>query len=276
LIALRAVQRPEARVLISGARSHAKDQEAPKQNFVLNFMKAVLLKRRFQEAAMLVTLLLISSHHSFSQDIATSYISTQALTTGNILRTYDSRFKGSLGDVKLFEQYVPGKLYMSQGQVIELEVVNYDAFSDELLVKRGGKEMVVSTPMVRRFVLQQDDGDTLCFVRMARPDGKDGFYQKLAAYPNVGVYKRIYKTVSQPPTDQYIPDRSYAEIKRREQLVLIGKAIPLTEFKNKKTLLSHFPQHQSAIEKYIKEEKIDFKDDSDLRKLFYFIDQQLN
>ena len=238
-------------------------------------MQAKVANKTLLRAAMFVVVL-FTSGYSFSQDINTTYISTQALTTGNILRTYDSRFKGSMGDVKLFEEYVPGKLYMSQGQVLELEVVNYDAFSGELLVKKGGKEMVVSTPMVRRFVLQKEDGDTLCFVRMTGSDGKDGFYQKLAAYPNIGVYKRIYKTVSQPPTDQYIPDRSYAEIKRKEQLVLVGKGIALTEFRNKKTLLSHFPAQQSALEKYIKAEKIDFKDDADLTKLFYFIDQQLN
>ena len=58
---------------------------------------------------------------------------------------------------------------------------------------------------------------------------------------------------------------------QEEKLFFIVEGQPLKELKNRKALLAQFPDHEESLEKYMKKQKTDFKDDQDLRDLFAYL-----
>lgn len=191
---------------------------------------------------------------------------------GSMFRSFDNRFKGTEGSVMLFDNYIEGVIYMSMGKMIKHNQVNYDAYKGDLLIKREGKEFVVTMNQVRRFVLINDEGDSLKFTKQIGPDAKVGFYQELARYPKVGLYKKMSKVLIEPTYQgAYSPGKNYAEFVEEQKLMVYQPGRPLGEFKNKNSFLAQFPDHRPAIASYCKENKIDFKNEDSLKKLIGYI-----
>lgn len=201
----------------------------------------------------------------------------QALASANsMFQSFDNRLKGVKGGITLLEEYVPGRIQMSKGQVVNHNQMNYDAYNDELLVIRNNQETVVTAAMVNHFVLSAD-GDTLHFTRFVGPDGKIGFFQKMGGSGSkAGFYKKCYKELREPDyKGAYSQGRNYAEFIPAYKYFVHVKGKKLTEFKNRKTFLQHFPEQEQALEDFIGREDIDFKDESDLNRLFTYLNETL-
>ncbi|WP_254169539.1 hypothetical protein [Chryseosolibacter histidini] len=222
----------------------------------------------------MVILLTSSFCHGQSNTPAESQADLQALASGNAMfQSFDHRFKGVQGGITLLERYAPGKIRMSRGQLVSYDQVNYDAFNDELLVLRDSQETMVTATMVRYFVLSVN-GDTAHFVRLAGPEGKMGYFQKMINGSKVGFYKKYYRELQQPDyKGAYSQGRDYAEFIARHKYFIHQKGKKLIEFKNRKTFLENFPEHEEKLETFIKQEKTDFKDEADLRKLFLYLNE---
>jgi hypothetical protein len=200
----------------------------------------------------------------------------QSLVEGNaVFRSFDDRYKGVKGGITLLENWVPGTITMNKGQVLNHDKVNYDAYNGELIILRNNQEAVVSLMMVQSFVLKHVD-DTLHFARLLGVEGKPGFFQKVTAHGKVVLYKKIYKTLVEPDyKGAYSAGRDYAEFLQEEKLFFMVDGEPLKELKNRKAFLSTFPDQEEALEKFIRKEKTDFKDEQDLRDLFAYLNQIL-
>jgi hypothetical protein len=198
----------------------------------------------------------------------------QALASSNsMFQSFDHRYKGIKGGITLLEDYVPGKIRMFKGPVVNYDKVNYDAYGDELLVLRDNNETIVTATMVRHFVLSVN-GDTAHFARLAGPEGKLGFFQKMIDGRKVGFYKKIYKELKEPDyKGAYSQGREYSEFISRHKYFVHEKGKKLSEFKNRKTFLQHFPEQEKALEDFIRREKIDFKEEADLKKLFLYLNE---
>jgi hypothetical protein len=198
----------------------------------------------------------------------------QALASANsMFQSFDNRFKGVKGGITLLEEYVPGKITMSKGRVVNHNQVNYDAYNDELLVLRDNQETIVTASLVKHFVLWVN-GDTAHFTRFVGPEGKMGFFQKMGGGSKAGFYKKVYKELREPDyKGAYSQGRQYAEFIPAHKYFVHLKGKKLTEFRNRKTFLQHFQEHEKALEDFIKREDIDFKDEADLKKLFSFLNE---
>lgn len=171
------------------------------------------------------------------------------------------------------EHFVPGKIRMAKGQIVHYDQVNYDAYNDDLLVLRDGQETIVRASMVRYFVLPVN-GDTAHFARLAGPEGKLGFFQKMIDGNKIGFYKKIYRELKEPDyKGAYSQGRDYAEFIPRHKYFIHEKGKKLIEFRNRKTFLENFPAHQEQLEAFIKRERTDFKDEADLKKLFLYLNE---
>jgi len=191
-----------------------------------------------------------------------------------MFRSFDNRYKGIQGGLMLQENFVSGKIQMSKGQLVKHERINYDAYNDELVVlMKDDREAVVNTLMVINFVLNVG-ADTLHFSRLLRPDGKIGFFLKMSNSGNILFYKRVYKTLAEPSyKGAYSVGRDYAEFVPEQKYFFLEKGWQLKEFKNRKSFVEQFPDHEEALESFIKKEKIDFKNDDDLRRLFKYLNE---
>jgi hypothetical protein len=200
----------------------------------------------------------------------------KALSTGNsMVQTFDNRYRGVKGGITLLENFVPGKIRMTMGKWVNHDQVNYDAYNDELLVLRDGKEMVVTMQMVNHFVLDTQT-DTLHFQRLPGSDGKAGFFQKVTNTEKVVLYKKISKTLLEPNfKGAYSAGRDYAEFVQAAKYFVWQKGNPPREFKNKKSFLKYFPDNK-PLAQFIKTEKIDFKNEADLKRIFNYLEESLN
>jgi hypothetical protein len=202
-----------------------------------------------------------------------SQMNLQAVTGGNIFRTFDNRYRGVKGGVMLTETFLPGKVFMAQGQRFALDKMSYDAFNDELVVLRDNQEMAVTTTKVTGFVLN-NGADTLHFDRVLRPDGKMGFFQRLNASGVIRLYKRSYKILREPDNKgAYNAGKDYAEFIPESKYFIQEKDQTFKEFKTKKSFLQLFPENKNALESFIKQEKIDFKRDEDLVRLIDYLSE---
>jgi hypothetical protein len=198
----------------------------------------------------------------------------QSITNANsMFRSFDNRYQGVKGGVTLLGSYVPGKIRMLKGPVYKHERLNYDAFQDELLVMRSGFESVLPIANVKNFVLETPS-DTLHFINLLGPDGKSGFYQKIIADGMYMLYIKNYKDLIEPNYQgAYSAGRNYSELVPAKKYFIQEAGKPLKEFKNRKTFLQQFPNQSEKLEEFIKREKIDFKTEEDLKKLFSYLNE---
>jgi hypothetical protein len=190
--------------------------------------------------------------------------------------TFDNRAKVMIGSPTLLAKYVPGKIALVGTREIVNDQMNFDAYKGELLFMKDGKEMVVPIKMVKRFVLKDpEQNDSLKFTVLTVED-EPAFYQVLVEEEKVALYKKYYKILDKPsPTDGYnTNDTRYELIDRKKFLLWNGKEI--VEFRTKKQLFEYFPDEKAELEKFIKQEDIDFKGDDSLIRLFVKISQLKN
>jgi hypothetical protein len=187
----------------------------------------------------------------------------------NVYRAIDNRYKGVHGTMTIFENYLPGKIVMSKGQIVVHDKVNYDAYNDELIVIKKDQEVALATLMVNNFSLYSPSCDTLDFVRLIDSKGKIGFFEMLFHGEQMSLVKKHKKILLEPSyKGAYSAGREYAEfINENKKFVLLSDNQP-KEFKNRKTLIEILPDKKDQIEKYCKQNKVDFKKEDDLLYLF--------
>ena len=200
--------------------------------------------------------------------------SLQSVATGNsMFRSFDERYKGVKGGVTLFERYVDGQIFFTNGKIVAHGKVNYDAYTNELIVFHNNLDVIVSENMVNHFVLKDLHGDTLRFDKLIAPGGKVGYFQAFFGGRQVRLYKQIYKRLIEPDyKGAYSTGRDYAEFVTEQKFLVLKEGV-LTEIKNKKSINEIFPSQREATEHFIKAQKISFKDENDLLKLVGYVDE---
>jgi hypothetical protein len=220
----------------------------------------------------------VCSALSFAQDTGSdAFFNLESLSSANAMfRSFDNRFKGVEGYPTLFEQYLPGKIYMRSGQVVTLAEVNFDLMTDELLVKHKGREMVVNKMLVKKFTMLQGS-DSLRFVRIPiRPLGK--FSEELIKGP-FNLYKLTTKYLQEPQNkgEPYSVGKTNSEILPEVSYYWQKQDGELMEIKNKKTFLNELQQASKVdYSNLLKKNKIDIKEDASLILLFIQINSATN
>jgi hypothetical protein len=177
------------------------------------------------------------------------------------------------GTPMLLENYVSGRIIMLSGMKVKHDKVNFDSYNNELMVIQNGIESVVSMALVSHFILEPTSTDTVFFEKMHDVDGKTRFFQTLYAGNTLSFVKKHFKELIEPNnTGAYSAGRAYAELVPDQTYFLkIGKE--LKPFKNKKTFLQQLPRNQQSAEQFIKNEKIDFKNEQSVMRLVEFLDK---
>src|SRR5688572_1011672 len=156
-----------------------------------------------------IILLLLFSINDFTaqaQD-ADAQSNLQNLASGNsMFRSFDNRYKGVVGSPTLLEQYVPGRINLVSGKVVDHPKMNYDLVSDELLVIRNSAEMVVSKEAVVSFTL-----DSIEFKKVRLLSGET--FAQILVSGNCQLLLKSEKEIKAPTnTGAYSPGNSYSEL----------------------------------------------------------------
>ena len=196
----------------------------------------------------------------------------QSITEGNsVFRSFDNRDEGVHGTFMLFDDYVPGKIFVNHGRDLVLDNVNYDVYRDKLVVWRDGVEVLVNTAAVKGFSLEGAGGE-LEFIKVVSGD-KEGFFQSILVTDKLALYKKYSKKLIKPDyKDPYSSGRTYSEFISEEKFVLQVKDQPMVGIKNKKDLYQVFPRQKKELAEVLRNKKTDFKNTADVRALFHYLD----
>jgi hypothetical protein len=192
----------------------------------------------------------------------------ESIGSGNsMFRSFDNRFKGIVGQPLLYEKYLPGRIYMTSGRVVDHPRVNFDAYTNDLLVKRDNAEVVVNKNMVKKFSILFDE-DSVHFEKL-QVMGRADFYQPLAKGA-FSLYQRTAKIIRGPTnTGAYSSGTNHSEFNAIVRYYWRDASGVLYEIKNKKAFVDDFKgKSKFNIEAYLKRNKTNFRDAEHLIKMF--------
>lgn len=193
-------------------------------------------------------------------------------SNAQMFRSFDNRYKGIKGLPTIFEDYVTGNVYLKSGITHKNVKLNFDAFDGELLAlsERSNNAMLVRRNIISHFEFY-DENNLLKFIPVTI-DGKQEFVH-LMYEGKISLLCQMKKKIEKADYQgAYSKGRDYDEFVDAP-LYYIYQNNLLSEFKrNKKSILSHFPEKSSQINSYIKKNPVNFRDDKQLIRLFQYID----
>ncbi len=193
----------------------------------------------------------------------------------NILITYNMGSDDIRGTPYLFEEFHDGTLYFTNRTKMSGLQINYDCTKREILFSWEGKNYSTGRDDIEYFAILPDQTDSiLLFQRIFLPQAKEREYLEILYDSHSYLYKRYLKDYREAQVKSpYHVARDYDEyIDESEYFVkLEGSDIQFLK-PQKKAVLKIFPDHTDDLEKFIKEENINFKDETDLVRLIKFYD----
>lgn len=185
---------------------------------------------------------------------------------GYTARAFDSRYEGVKGFPTLFEKYVAAAIRLSDGKRFTYKASNLDVVNQELVIVKNEKEWILSKSVIRSFTFF-DGIDSVRFIKLSSVE-KDGLYFQQLVRGEVELLKLNTKTfVKADYQGAYSADRTYDEFKNGKKYFLKLSEDRVEEIKTKKDLQKLLPQHQQWLETFIRENKLDMKEESHLISL---------
>lgn len=192
------------------------------------------------------------------------------MSSSNMVRAYDNRYKEIKGYPTLLEKYHPGQVQLTSGVTVKQDSINLDAYHNDLLVKKGKTIMIVHKGMVVGFSMKSPTAE-MNFAKIRDPQGNDIFFEVLVK-GKASLYKRTTKSISAPGVDDgYATGRRYSIFLQSTKIFIQKETEELVELKSKKDLLAQFPDKEESISKFIKDSKLSVKDEADLAKVIEYI-----
>ncbi|HSQ47172.1 MAG TPA: hypothetical protein VLM44_09665 [Lutibacter sp.] len=195
--------------------------------------------------------------------------SEQTLVHRTSITSFDLRSKQLVGSIYINENFLPAKLSDSQNNYL----VRYDAYQDEMEVEKNGNSYHLPKNLnytvnfeginklyqvynyskknvtVPGFFVILFAGDKISLLRKE----KIKFFEEVKAKTGYDKYK--------PPTLKRVDDEFYIGYKNSSAIALPSK---------KKDIISLFGSKAAEIESFVNENKLGFKSEEDLIKMFRF------
>lgn len=170
-------------------------------------------------------------------------------------------------------EFAVANLTLSNNEQVENVVIKYDYKEKVLLVQRDDKVIIGAPNIVRKIQFQNPEIDDLVNVQeLGRSYGRRGFYSVLSSQD--GNYLLKYQTFEQKKqlqsssvttTEVYEVQDAAPEFINKEEFYITKEQqlFVLENFKSK--TLSQFGQYANSLKTFIKNEKLKFKNEEDLK-----------
>ena len=193
------------------------------------------------------------------------------MASGSMFRSFDNRFRGIEGFPTLYKSYCPGQITMITGKKVSYDSVNLDIYSNDLLVKRNNAESVFNRGLAKEFTMESEDEGTITFIKLKGIDGSESFFRMLAS-GRVKLLKHSYKTIAGPTNSgAYSTGRTHSIFVEKSKVYVQKDNDEMFELKNKKILLAQFPEKENEISTFIKDQKVNLKDEFEAVQLIEFM-----
>ncbi len=179
---------------------------------------------------------------------------------------FEKRYTNVKGSPYLHNDWTTGSVKLRSGKTFDGMKLKYDQVEDDLIfLSDGGKEMTFAEPVVE-FTIQDKT------FRRGYPaaDGAsaNAFYEVLTE-GKMALLKRTSKKVIEEPA--YNAATSVKSIRTNENYYLTATNLELTKIKkDKKTILSALSDKQAELESYMKDQRLDLRQEQDVVKLISY------
>jgi hypothetical protein len=181
---------------------------------------------------------------------------------------------GTKGSPNVFEEFMPGVIYFAEKVKSGTDQMNYNCYTNEILISQGSETFLVNSRMVDYLEFKLDDNTTQLFRQVFLVDQKESqFLQMLYSGKSI-LYKRHYREFQKADySGAYSADRRYDEyINRYDYYIsLDGTDLQILKPKKKHVLRIMESQYEN-IENYMKKGEINLKSDVDLARLVKYYD----
>lgn len=185
---------------------------------------------------------------------------------GYTARTFDDRYEGVKGFPTLFEKYMAADIRLADGKRFTNKATNLDVVNQELIIVKNEKEWILSKSVVRNFTFF-DGKDSVRFIKLNVEESGEVYFQQLVK-GEIELLKLHSKTfVKADYKGAYSSGRTQDEFRNTKKYFLKLSEDKVEEIKTKKDLQKLLPQHQAWLETFIKENKLDVKEESHLISL---------
>ncbi|MFO7671080.1 MAG: hypothetical protein R6W31_15590 [Bacteroidales bacterium] len=195
--------------------------------------------------------------------------------TGNV-RTFDNRYEGVKGSPYVFETWYPGEVFLNSKKKVAISQMNYNCFENEIAYKEPASEVI---RLLNRYTVDffqiNVSGESLTFVPVKLGEDAEPVFVRILYDAASKVYKVHQKEFLKANYEGgYSADRKYDEFVDKYDILFMKQGEnTLYKAKNsKKYMISLFPEKENEISSFIKEEKLDLKQDESIVKLMVYFD----
>ena len=210
-------------------------------------------------------MLLLFSISGFSQKTD----SEQTLVHRTSITSFDLRSKELVGSIYLNENFLPAKLSDSQN----IYLIRYDAYQDEMEVEKNGNSYHLSKNLNYTINFEGTNKSYQVYNYSKKNETVPGFFVILYTGDKISLLRKekikFFEEVKaktgydkyKPPTLKRVDDEIYIGYKNSSAIALPSK---------KKDVLSLFASKATEIESFVNDNKLGFKSEEDLIKIFSF------
>lgn len=199
-------------------------------------------------------LVLVAGIMCMQDGIARQGVFDQAGIPGTLMQTISHSQYEITGSVLLSPEFLPGTLELLQNRVYDDILINYDAYSDNVIVsseKTGLME--IDKALVAGFSMTEEDYRHVFFRKNV--EGKSTFLLTLLS-DSVSFYCRIKKKVESNAKRNNSEKRSEIQTTLTYFVERNGNLLKVRP--TRKAMLAAFPNHKNGLSKYLQENKVDF------------------
>lgn len=204
-------------------------------------------------------------------------------TGGNTgqLRTYDLRYEGKQGTPYFIDEWLSGQLIYSNGSAAtKNSLLKYDTFTKELILKRPqGDSIIIYPNQISAFSISDPSKNVnypfTKFENLKTESGVVPVCFLMVLYKNkTSLLKYVSKSVMKANYQGgYSADRRYDSYIDNSQYFIQKADKSLVKVKIKKTsILDVLADKKEAIEAFIKNENLSFKNDIDFARVLAYYD----
>lgn len=177
------------------------------------------------------------------------------------------------GNPYLYDFWVKGKVTLKNGKSYSNDSLKYDLIDDKLIFKNDDGTLMHFAEPVKSFDLLSKDQTILHFrngLPVTNGLNPESYFQ-IIYDGKVPLFKRTGKFVTE--SKQYSSASSTKLFNTTYSYYSLQNGVLTKIPLNKKTIINLFGIEEQQLNDYLKQEKIDFKKDADLNKLFTYFNK---
>jgi len=187
---------------------------------------------------------------------------------GSVQQISTSKSQKIEGTSKLFEDWQKGTVKMTNGDLITVDSLNFDIYSNNILFSYNGKEYYVSDNNKIEFFQFNNQK----FINLRNPSYPNSFFQILSDGETIKLLKLYKCSIVEGTPGNGIIDATNDKFTIMSDYYIYTAEQGIMKFSpSKKRVLDIMSDYRKEVESFIKKNRIKFRREDDLVKLFNYL-----